>query len=395
MSGPADAPLRRPARLPSVLVLGGLVALGPLSVDMYLPALPAIARDFGAPYAAVQQSLSAFVFGLGAGQLLCGPLSDRVGRRPVLALGLVLYVAASAALALAQDVPQLVLLRLLQALGGAAGVVLARAIVRDLYQGAEVARALSFVMLVTGVAPLVAPLIGGWLLLLAGWRAIFGLLATFGILILVAARLILPETRRRAGTSPGLGRTFLLPLADRETLGFILTGGFAFAGMFAYIAATPFVYIELFGVPPQRYGLLFGLNVIGIMTGSFASARLVGRLGVRRLLGLGTAVIALAGVALLIITHQAVGGLVPVVVALFFYVGMMGLIGANSVAGALERFPESAGGVSALLGATQFGFGALAGVVIGLLHDGTAAPMGIVIGSCGVAALGARLLLVR
>ncbi len=371
------------------------MALGPLSVDMYLPALPAIASDFGAPYAAVQQSLSVFVLGLGAGQLFCGPLSDRVGRRPVLAFGLILYVIASAALALAQDVPQLVVLRLLQALGGAAGVVLARAIVRDLYQGPEVARALAFVMLVTGIAPLIAPLVGGWLLLLAGWRAIFALLATFGVLILLAARLVLPETRPRGHPTPGLGRTLLLPLTDRETLGFMLAGGFAFAGMFAYIAATPFVYIELFGVSPQRYGLLFGLNVVGIMTGSFASARLAQRLGVRRLLGLGTAVIALAGLALMIITSQAIGGLIPIVVALFFYVGMMGLIGANAVAGALERFPEIAGSVSALLGATQFGFGALAGVALGLLHDGTAAPMGVVIGSCGVAALAARLLLVR
>jgi DHA1 family bicyclomycin/chloramphenicol resistance-like MFS transporter len=361
---------------------------------MYLPALPAIAADLQAPYAAVQQSLSAFVLGLAAGQLLFGPLSDRVGRRPILALGLSLYVIASGALALAQDVPELVLLRLLQALGGAAGVVLARAIVRDLYQGVEAARALALVMLVTGTAPLLAPLIGGWLLALADWRAIFWLLAGFGALILAASRRVLPETRRGKGTG-GLGPALLRPLAERETLGFMLAGGFAFAGMFAYIAATPFVYIELFGVSPQRYGLLFGLNVVGIMTGSFASARLVGRLGVRRLLGFGTAVIALAGLALLIITTQASPGLVPIVVALFCYVGMMGLIGANAVAGALERWPEIAGSVSALLGATQFGFGALAGVVVGLLHDGSAAPMGIVIGSCGVAALAARLLLVR
>ncbi len=371
------------------------MALGPLSVDMYLPALPAIATDLAARYAAVQQSLSAFVLGLAAGQLLFGPLSDRVGRRPVLALGLTLYVIASGALALADDVLQLVLLRLLQALGGAAGVVLARAIVRDLWQGVEAARALAFVMLVTGTAPLLAPLVGGWLLLFAGWRAIFWLLAAFGVLILGAARLVLPETRPRGTPVPGLARTFILPLTDRATLGFMLAGGFAFAGMFAYIAATPFVYIELFGVSPQRYGLLFGLNVVGIMSGSYLSARLVGRLGVRRLLGLGTAVIAIAGLALMVITSRATGGLLPVVVALFFYVGMMGLIGANAVAGALERFPEIAGSVSALLGATQFGFGALAGVVVGLLHDGTAAPMGLVIGTCGIAALAARLLLIR
>ncbi len=371
------------------------MALGPLSVDMYLPALPTIARELAAPYAQVQQSLSAFVLGLAAGQLLSGPLSDRVGRRPVLAAGLILYALASAALALASDVPQLIGLRLLQALGGAAGVVLARAIVRDLYQGVEAARALAFVMLVTGIAPLIAPLIGGWLLLVAGWRAVFWLLAAFGVLILLAARLVLPETRRPGTAAPGLARTFLVPLGDPATLGFILSGGFAFAGMFAYIAATPFVYIELFGVSPQRYGLLFGLNVVGIMAGSFASARLVARLGVRRLLGLGTIVIALAGLALMIITSQATPGLVAVVVALFFYVGMMGLIGANAVAGALERFPEIAGSVSALLGATQFGFGALAGVAVGLLDDGTAAPMGLVIGACGLAALAARFLLIR
>ncbi len=362
---------------------------------MYLPALPAIADDLAASYAQVQQSLSAFVLGLAAGQLLFGPLSDRVGRRPILALGLVLYALASGALALAADVPQLVGLRLLQALGGAAGIVLARAIVRDLYQGVEAARALAFVMLVTGIAPLVAPLIGGWLLLLAGWRAIFWLLATFGVLILLATRLVLPETRRPGTTASTLISSFLIPLRDRETLGFMLAGGFAFAGMFAYIAATPFVYIELFQVSPQRYGLLFGLNVIGIMTGSFASGRLVGRLGVRRLLGLGTMVMAIAGLALMIITTRALGGLAAVVIALFFYVGMMGLVGANAVAGALERFPAVAGSVSALLGATQFGFGALAGAVVGLLDDGTAAPMGLVIATCGMAALAARVLLVR
>ena len=179
------------------------MALGPLSVDMYLPALPAIATDLAARYAAVQQSLSAFVLGLAAGQLLFGPLSDRVGRRPVLALGLILYVIASGALALAGDVLQLVLLRLWQALGGPAGVVLARAIVRDLWQGVEAARALAFVMLVTGTAPLLAPLVGGWLLLFAGWRAIFWLLAAFGVLILIAARLVLPETRPRGTPVPG------------------------------------------------------------------------------------------------------------------------------------------------------------------------------------------------
>ncbi len=399
-AGPAEGrrtltSVARPGRLPAVLVLGGLVALGPLSVDMYLPALPAIALDLAASYAQVQQSLSTFVLGLAAGQLVSGPLSDRVGRRPVLALGLILYAAASGALALVSDVPQLVGLRLLQALGGAAGVVLARAIVRDLYEGIEAARALAFVMLVTGMAPLVAPLIGGYLLLLAGWRAIFWLLAAFGVLILLAARLVLPETRRRGATTPALVSSFLASLADRATLGFMLAGGFAFAGMFAYIAATPFVYIELFGVSPQRYGLLFGLNVIGIMTGSFASARLVSHLGVRRVLGLGTMVMAIAGLALMIITGLDVGGLAAIVVALFFYVGMMGLVGANAVAGALDRFPAIAGSVSALLGATQFGFGALAGAVVGLLHDGTAAPMGLVIGTCGIAALAARLLLVR
>ena len=371
------------------------MALGPLSVDMYLPALPAIAGELAASYAEVQQSLSAFVLGLGAGQLLFGPLSDRVGRRPVLAAGLILYALASGALALASDVPQLVLLRFLQALGGAAGVVLARAIVRDLFEGIEAARALAFVMLVTGIAPLLAPLIGGWLLLLASWRAVFWLLAAFGALILLAARLVLPETRRPGVATPAWGRSFLIPLTDRATLGFMLAGGFAFAGMFAYIAATPFVYIELFHVSPQHYGLLFGLNVIGIMTGSFASGRLVGRLGVRRLLGLGTTVMAIAGLALLIITSQAIGGLWAIVAALFFYVGMMGLVAANAVAGALERFPTIAGSVSALLGATQFGFGALAGAVVGLLHNGTTAPMGLVIGTCGIAALAARLLLVR
>lgn len=370
-------------------VLGALAAFGAISVDMYLPSLPSIADDLGVASGTAQFTLSSFFIGFGLGQLFYGPLSDRFGRRGPLLSGILLYMLASLGCAFSTSLGQLIGWRFVQAGGGCAGAVIARAIVRDLYSAEAMARVMSMIMLVIATAPLVAPLIGGYLLVWLGWRAIFWLLAGFGALCFVAAWSLVPETRPREFRSR-LSPTRQLAgyaqlLRHRSTLGYMLCGGSAFAGMFAYISGTPFVYIELFDVEPQHYGWLFGLNVAGLMLVSFLNSRLVGRLGSGRLLGWGLLIQTGAGLALLAASRLEY--LPALVVPLFFYVSMIGIVAANATAGALSHFPELAGTASALFGVFQFGLGALAGALVGWLYDGSPLPMAGVITACGVLAL--------
>lgn len=269
-----------------LLLLSALVAFGPLSIDMYLPSLPAIAADLGASDAQVQRSISGFLVGFCVGMLFYGPLSDRFGRRPVLLAGIALYLFSSLACALADSAGQLVLLRVLQALGGGAASVLARAMVRDLYPLGEAARMLALMHMVTMLAPLAAPLLGGYLMLWAGWRALFVVLALFaGLCLLAVWRVAESHPPERRGGS--LAQAFLAYgrlLGDRRALGYVLCMGLAFAGMFAYISAAPFVFIEHFGVRAERFGWFFGLNILGVMLATWCSARLVRRHGPRPLL---------------------------------------------------------------------------------------------------------------
>jgi DHA1 family bicyclomycin/chloramphenicol resistance-like MFS transporter len=250
-----------------------------------------------------------------------------------------------------------------------------------------------------GAAPLLAPLLGGQLLVRVGWRAIFWTLTGFGTLCLLAAGFGLAETlppqrRSRVGPARVLGRYVEL-LRHREYLGYALSGGAAYAGMFAYFAGSPFVFIELYGVRPERYGFLFGLNVLGLMAGAALNSRLVLRLGADRLLRVGVTIAAVAGLALLAAAGTGAGGLPGLVVPLFCFISSLSLIGANAMAGALASFPHMAGTASALAGTFQFGLGALSGAAVGALHDGTALPMGLVVAFTGLASLLAHRLLVR
>jgi DHA1 family bicyclomycin/chloramphenicol resistance-like MFS transporter len=391
----ADVP--RPRAL--LVTLGALVAFGPMSIDMYLPSLPSIARDFSVPLSEVQLTLSTFFVGFAGGQLVYGPLSDRFGRRPVLLAGIAAYVATSALCALSTGIAMLLAARLVQALGGGAGSVIARAVLRDLFESNRAAQAMSQLALITGLAPLAAPLVGGQVLLWLGWRAIFWVLTGFGALCLLAAASIVPEThpasRRQMLRLPAMLGGYLRVLGHRQALGNVLAGGCAFMGMFAYIAGTPFVYIELYGVSPQHYGFLFGLNVLGIMCGAYVNSRLVTRLGTGILLATGTAIVSVAGLALLALAWSGVGGLLGVVVPLFFYVGSINLISANSIARTLHHFPQIAGTAAAVFGTAQFGMGALAGVLVSQFHDGTALPMAAVIAASGVLSKIAERLLAR
>jgi DHA1 family bicyclomycin/chloramphenicol resistance-like MFS transporter len=388
-----------PSRFSLIVILGALIASAPMSIDMYLPALPTIGAEFGATTGEVQLTLSLYFIGSALSQLFYGPMSDRFGRRPLLVVGISLYSLTSMLAALSTGIEQLVWLRLLQAFGGAAGTVIARAIVRDLVGGDAAARALSMLTLVMGAAPLAAPLVGGQVLAWIDWRAIFWLLAVFGLACLASVLLWVPEThppeRRRRLSPVGMLRAYVEVLSHRRSLGSVLTAGAAFSGMFAYISGTPFVYIEVFGVPAQLYGFLFGINIVAIMSGAFVNSRVVMRVGRGRMMSFGTAMAALAGLSLLAVALTGLGGLVGIVVPLFFYMGSLNLIAANAMASALDEFPQSAGTAAALFGFCQFGFGAVAGALVGQLHDGTAVPMAAVIATTGVSSLLARHLIAR
>ncbi|MYS07872.1 Bcr/CflA family multidrug efflux MFS transporter [Streptomyces sp. SID6041] len=383
------------------LVLGGLTALPPLSMDMYLPALPEVTGALNAPAATVQLTLTACLAGMALGQLVVGPMSDRWGRRPLL-VGMIVYVLATAVCALAPSAELLIAFRLLQGLAGAAGIVIARAVVRDLYDGVEMARFFSTLMLISGVAPIVAPLIGGQILRITDWRGVFHVLTVIGVLLTLVvwrflAETLPPERRHEGGVGQAL-RTMRGLLGDRVFAGYMLTGGLAFAALFAYISASPFVVQEIYGASPQTFSLLFGLNSIGLVAvGQVNGKLLVGRVSLDKALGWGLGTIFVASLALLLMTSGVFGevGLVPVAAGLFVLMSAMGLAMPNTNAQALMRTPHAAGSASALLGTTSFLVGAVASPLVGIAGEHTAVPMAVVQLTCAVLALACFLGLCR
>jgi DHA1 family bicyclomycin/chloramphenicol resistance-like MFS transporter len=376
------------------ITLGVLSAFGPLSIDMYLPGLPAIAREFATDTAAVQQTLAVFFLGLSLGQLFFGPIGDQLGRRRPLLIGCALYALASIGCALTPSLGSLVALRFVQALGGCAGVVISRSVVRDLFDQRESARMYSFLMLVMGLAPITAPLIGGQILIAFGWRAIFLTLSGFGLLCLLLVFFTLPETlpvERRVLRTPraGLGdalRTYATILVDGRFMGYALAGGLASGAMFAYIAGSPFVFIELNGVPPERFGLLFGANAVGLIAASQINRWLLARYPGAQILTLALAFMAASGLLLLGITATGIGGFPGMLAALFFCVASIGFVGPNATAAAMAPYGQRAGSAAALLGAVQFACGAASGALVSVLDNGTALPMVGTIALCSVSA---------
>ncbi|MEU4132605.1 multidrug effflux MFS transporter [Streptomyces wuyuanensis] len=401
-AAPAAVAAARRAGLLVTLVLGGLTALPPLSMDMYLPALPEVTVGLGAPAATVQLTLTACLAGMALGQLVVGPMSDRWGRRRPLLAGMAVYVAATAACAFAAGAETLIAFRLLQGLAGAAGIVIARAVVRDLYDGVEMARFFSTLMLISGVAPIVAPLIGAQILRVTDWRGVFHVLTVVGLLLtLVVAKWLhetLPPEWRHSGGIRHAVRTMCALAADRVFTGYTLAGGLAFAALFAYISASPFVVQSLYGASPQTFGLLFAVNSIGLVAvGQINGKVLVGRVSLDKALGFGLAVIALAALALLLITAGVFGetGLLPVAAGLFVLMSAMGVTLPNTNAQALMRAPHAAGSASALLGTSSFLVGAIASPLVGIAGEATAVPMAVVQLVCALGALGCFLGLCR
>ncbi|MEW2530812.1 multidrug effflux MFS transporter [Streptomyces sp. NPDC047071] len=395
-AGPQDPAARRIATGALVtLILGGLTAMPPLSMDMYLPALPEVTDALHAPAATIQLTLTACLMGMALGQLVVGPMSDKWGRRRPLLTGLLVYVLATAICAFAPTAELLIAFRLLQGLAGAAAIVIARAVVRDLYDGVEMARFFSTLMLISGVAPVVAPLIGGQVLRLTDWRGIFVVLTVVGVALTLLVWRSLPETlapgdRHGGGTAEAL-RTMRGLLGDRVFTGYMVAGGFAFAALFAYISASPFVIQEIYGASPQTFSLLFGVNSVGlIVVGQINGKLLVGRVSLDKALGFGLVVITLAATALLLMTSGVFGdvGLAGVAAGLFVLMSAMGLAMPNTNALALMRTKHAAGSASALLGTSSFLIGAIASPLVGIAGEKTAVPMAVVQLACGLAAIG-------
>ncbi|WP_028226005.1 Bcr/CflA family multidrug efflux MFS transporter [Paraburkholderia ferrariae] len=378
---------RRRPDLRLILLLGALAACGPLATDMYLPSLPGIAQAFGVSTAAAAATLTSFMAGFSVGMLLYGPLSDAYGRRPVLLGGIALFTVASIACWLSFSVGELVVVRFLQALGAGAASVLARAIARDAHEPSDAAKVLSMVAIVTSIGPLLAPLIGGQLLLIGGWRVVFVALTLFGLACAVMAWLRVPETwppeKRESAAVLRSFAAYGRLLRDPLVWGHMLCGGMAFASMFTYISATPFVYIEYFHVSPQHYGLFFGMNVFGIMLGNFLNTRFIGRMGTLRMVSIASKVSIVASffVALMCVTGW--GGLWSIVAGLFFVVSVVGLLSANCATDLMYRYPVNAGAAAAVFGAAQLGLGAFASAVVGWFPGVSPLGMGCTIGVCG------------
>ena len=374
----------------ALAILSLLMGFASISTDLYLPAMPAMSRSLHADAGMVEFTISGYLIGFSLGQLLWGPIGDRYGRRISVAIGLVLFVIGSAGCALSGNALAMIGWRMVQALGACASVALSRAMVRDLYQGNRAAQMMSTLITVMAIAPLIGPLVGGQIVAIAGWRAIFWTLVCIG-LVTLATIFTIPETlpvARRSRESMGLAMMrYTELLRHRRLLGYAGTGGFLYAGMFAYVAGTPFAYIDYYHVPAQLYGLLFGLGIIGIMAANILNSRLVVHLGYDRMLMIGTVIAAFSAMITALAAGTGWCGLWGLVVPLFVFASTTGFIVANSITGALSDFPERAGTVSALIGAIQYGSGIVGSGLVGAFADGTPWPMGWVIGVAGIASL--------
>ncbi|WP_432907173.1 multidrug effflux MFS transporter [Micromonospora matsumotoense] len=394
---PGDLMTRR-QRVQLVLVLGSLIAIGPLTIDMYLPALPAIAADFATTSAAVQLTLTGTLAGLAIGQLLIGPLSDAVGRRGPLIAGLAVHIVASALCVVAHHIAVLGALRVVQGLGVAAATVVAMAVLRDLFSGTAFATLLSRLLLVMGAAPILAPTLGGGVLRWTDWRGVFMTLAVFGVLLVVVAVVGLPETlpaerRQRGGVWTTVGLYGSL-LRDRTFVGLVLVAGLAMAALFAYVAGSSFVLQEGYGLDEQQFALAFGAGAVGLIGAAQYNVRLLRRYSPQRILVTSLSIGTLAGLVLLAFAATGFGGLPALLVALWVVLAAAGLAMPNAPALALSRHGEAAGTASALLGAVQFGVGAVAAPMVGVLGNGAVA-MALVVAGGMVAALAVLFLVVR
>jgi len=367
------------------LVLAAMSAVGPLSIDMYLPSLPALAGELHGSLSDGQATVAVFFSGLAVGQLFYGPVSDRYGRRAPLLFGFALFAAASVVAGLAADMPTLIVARLVQAIGACAGMVVTRAIVRDHFDHKGSAGFFSLLMLVTAAAPILAPSVGSLILNVAGWRAIFGVLAAFGAAVFVSVLFMLPESRSEEVAAQARSehpfRAYLSLLTNRRLLGYLLAGALNSACMFTYIACSAAVIMGVYGVSPPLFGLLFGINSVGLIGGSQLNRLLLRRFSPDQVLA-GAAVASVLCAGTVILAASLPVGVAPLIMALFVTIASSSLVQANSLAGALAAAGPRPGSASALFGAGGFGLGAVTSTIAGAMGSRTALPMALVIAAC-------------
>ncbi len=387
------------APLSLILILGAMAGLTPLAVDMYLPSIPTIADAMAVNISAVQQTLSLFLVGFSIGQLFYGPVADSFGRKPVLIFGLVVFILASLGCAYTENIEQLVVLRFIQAIGGAAGSVIVNALLRDLFEKDAFAKVMSFVILTMTVAPMLAPLIGGQVLVYANWQSIFYLLAVIGLLTLAAVFWKIPETldkRKRVPIHPLVViRNYSKVLGHKKSLGYMLTGGFSFAGMFVFITSSPFVYITLLDISPSNYGFYFGANIVMMAAMTWLNGHWVEAKGYPFMLRLGLAILSISAIVMLLVQVFLPLQIWTTVIPVICYVGVMSLIGSNCMTGILNNFENMAGTASAMTGTLRFGIGAIAGSLTSLFHVQSAAPMTLAMAVCALLSVLSYRLLVK
>jgi DHA1 family bicyclomycin/chloramphenicol resistance-like MFS transporter len=393
--------MRRPESLRIAVLLTAVVAFGPISTDLYLPSLPGIARYFGTDAAAAQATLSIFLLGFAGGQIVYGPLSDRFGRRPILVAGVAVYLAATMACAIAESIEALVGARFFQALGACSGVVLVRAIVRDLYPPERAGSVMAYMGSAMAVAPMIGPVIGGQLEIHFGWRANFAFLMAFSAAILLAVVGVLDETNKQLDSTALAPRRMLANfremLASPRYVGCLAGATFCYSGLFAFISASSFVLIDVVGLTPDAFGISFAIMVFGYMLGAVSAGRLILRLGLDRTMMTGGILAGIGGplmAAFAIAAGEEIAA-VAIVIPMMFYAAGVGLVMPSTTAAAIGPYPEKAGAASSLLGFFQMCFAAGIGATVAHILDGTARPMAIAIAICGLATLGTILLLRR
>ena len=366
-----------------VALLGAFTAMGPVAIDMYLPSLPAIGADLHATAGQGQATVAAFLAGMAAGQFLYGPASDRFGRKPPILIGMAIFVAASAACALATSPEMLIAFRFIQALGACSGAVVSRAVVRDRFNHQDTARMLSLLMLTMGLAPILAPLLGGALLALGGWRWNFCFMTLFGLILLLAGAFRMRESRSEATAAHARSehpfRAYAALFRERRLLGYAIAGALNGAALFTYISASPELLIQIYHISPSNFGWVFGINAAGVIGGSQVNRFLLRRFTTDQVLGRVSLVAAGIAILLALAAVTGIGERWTVLPLLFGVLASFGLMSGNTMAGALSIDPRRAGSISALLGGASFAAGAASSAVAGALHDGTPRPMAGVI----------------
>lgn len=378
----------RPDSLAIVILLTMLTALGPISTDLYLPSLPSIQAAFATDVPTVQLTLSVYLIAFAVCQLVYGPLSDRFGRRPVLILGVGIYAAASVACVFAQSIDHLVVARFFQALGGCSGVVLARAVVRDVYGATRSAKLLSYMGTAMALAPALGPILGGYLTVAFGWHANFIVLSAFGGACLAGLIFLLPETNGdkdpKAFNPPQMLRNFGALLSHRGYRGYLFTGAFSYSGLFAFISGSSFVFIKVLGLTADQYGYCFAAIVLGYMAGTQIGGRSVARFGIKTMVLWGSLTSALAGTAMAAFALVDYTNVAAVLVPMILYMVGMGLVLPNAAAGGIGPFPKMAGAASSLLGFCQYGIAAAVGYAVGHAFDDSQIPMAVAIALMGI-----------